>query len=103
MAADNHGRWPCGHCLAAGTDHHQRGRWRSECHTVDHPLASGGTQPMSRATAGFTLVEVLVVLVLLGLLTVTLASALRLGTRSWQRSTLINQNNEDLALTSGWL
>jgi len=46
--------------------------------------------------AGFTLVEVLVALVLLGMLTSLVANSVRLGTRAWSKAETVTTDQDDL-------
>jgi general secretion pathway protein J len=62
----------------------------------------GGDRPLTRApkgTAGFTLLELLVAMVVLGLLAVALANGLRLGARSWDAIETRHGASTDFRLT----
>lgn len=66
------------------------------------PRSEPRSSPLERAS-GFTLVELLVAITLLGFLSLALAGSLRFGSRAWERVETDSRSLEDLQITRGFI
>lgn len=60
-------------------------------------------QSIERPSRGFTLVELLIAMAMIGLITLVLFSGLRLGSRAWETVETVSNRTNDLRLADGFL